>query len=324
MTGNNDQFETSTVIIPTVTPHDPPVSRNAFGRCAMSIIIPAHNEEAVLGRCLRDLLNGARQGELDIIVVCNGCTDQTAEVARSFGRSVRVLETSIPSKITALNMGDRAARVFPRFYVDADVVLTIGALRNTAAALRAGMFLAAAPEVEWNLRHSNCFVRAFYAVWQLQPYFDAGRLGAGVYALSEAGHARLGEFPQITADDEYVRRLFLPEERVTVTENTFQVTPPRTLRDLIKIKTRSRRGNLELVQKFPHLSRPARESRWKFLARIAVRPWLWLSSLVYFAVVAQTSVRARRTLKRGGAAVWERDLSSRVNVASESKDLLRS
>ncbi len=290
---------------------------------AMSIVIPAHNEEAVLGRCLRDLLEGALPGELDIVVVCNGCTDRTADVARSFGDSVRVLETTIPSKITALNLGDHMARAFPRFYVDADVVLTIDSLRSTAAVLRFGQYLAAAPQVEWNLSQSNWLVKAFYSVWQLQPYFDAGRLGAGVYALSAAGHHRLGEFPPITADDEYVRRLFSNEERITVMNGTFQVTPPRTLRDLIKIKTRSRRGNMELVQRFPHLSRPAQELRWKFIDRIFRRPSLWLASLVYFAVVFQTTIRARRTLKRGAAVVWERDLSSRLNVPAATKERVR-
>ena len=48
----------------------------------VSFVIPAHNEEAVIGRCLTALLAGARRDELDIIVVCNGCTDRTAEVAR--------------------------------------------------------------------------------------------------------------------------------------------------------------------------------------------------------------------------------------------------
>lgn len=291
---------------------------------AMSIVIPAHNEESVVGRCLDHLLKGAYPGEVEVIVVCNGCSDRTAEVARRFGRNVRVLETTIPSKINALNMGDQAASGFPRFYIDADVVMTIEALRKTAAALYAGSYLAAAPEVQWNLQHSNWFVRAFYSVWQCQPYFDSGRIGAGVYALNELGHKRLGEFPQVTADDEYVRRLFSADERITVRGCSFQVTPPRTLSDLIKIKTRSRRGNMELVRKFPHLTRPARESRWKFICRLALRPALWLSSLVYFAVVVRTTLRARQTLKRGVPAVWERDLSSRTNNVSEKKDLVRS
>jgi hypothetical protein len=324
MTENIDELENDTVVLAVTPSQGSPAPRAESMRGVISVVIPAYNEEAVLGRCLRDMLEGARPGELDIIVVCNGCTDRTADVARGFGNRVRVLETAIPSKIIALNLGDQAARAFPRFYVDADVLLTIDTLRKTAAVLRSECYLAAAPEVDWNLSRSNWFVRAFYSVWELQPSFDAGRLGAGVYALSERGHGRLKEFPQITADDEYVRRLFNSKERITVTDCTFQVTPPRTLRDLIKIKTRSRRGNIELARKFPNLSRPARESRWTFIGRIATRPSLWLSSLIYFAVVIQTTLRARRTLKQGQATVWERDLSSRSNPKTESKKLVRS
>ena len=57
----------------------------------ISVVIPAHDEEAVVGRCLAALLDGARPGELDVVVVCNGCTDATADIARGFGRGVRVV-----------------------------------------------------------------------------------------------------------------------------------------------------------------------------------------------------------------------------------------
>ena len=43
-----------------------------------SVIIPAHNEAASIGRNLRALREGTRGGDLDVVVVCNGCTDRTA------------------------------------------------------------------------------------------------------------------------------------------------------------------------------------------------------------------------------------------------------
>lgn len=276
----------------------------------MSIIIPAHNEEAVIGRCLQSLLRGARDNELEIIVACNGCTDRTAEIAASFGDQVLVVETATSSKIAALNLGDRAATGFPRFYLDADVVITIEALRRTASLLRSGTCLAASPSIEWDLRRSNWFVWAFYSVWEQQPYFDNGRLGAGLYAVSEEGHARLGEFPPITADDEYVRRKFSNQERATVPGTTIQVTPPRTLGDLIRIKTRSRRGTRELIQKFPELKQPTAGTRGQLVMRIAARPWLWLAAPVYAAVVVLTWWRSRPGADRSVA--WERDLTSRT------------
>ena len=50
-----------------------------------SIIIPANNEEAWLGRCLEALLaQDAQAGAVEIVVVGNACTDGTVALARSF------------------------------------------------------------------------------------------------------------------------------------------------------------------------------------------------------------------------------------------------
>ena len=51
----------------------------------VSIVIPAHNEEALLPACLRALLAQDYDGPLEIIVVDNASSDHTAEVARSLG-----------------------------------------------------------------------------------------------------------------------------------------------------------------------------------------------------------------------------------------------
>ena len=83
-----------------------------------SVVIPAHNEGAVLARSLQRLLSGSAPGELDVVVVPNGCSDQTAEVARRAG--VRVLETPVAGKVNALRLGEAACRTFPRVYLDAD------------------------------------------------------------------------------------------------------------------------------------------------------------------------------------------------------------
>src|SRR6187431_2740219 len=101
----------------------------------VSIVIPAHDEESVIGRCLAALTDGAAEGELDVVVVCNGCKDGTAAAARAAAPAARVIEIEAASKPRALNAGDAAARAFPRLYVDADVVLSLAAVRRVAAVL---------------------------------------------------------------------------------------------------------------------------------------------------------------------------------------------
>lgn len=79
----------------------------------LSIIIPAHNEQAVIRRCLTALLSGAAPGELEVIVVCNAYSDWIANVtveivaARSLGdlwrrRSSLRISTAMSGTVTAL------------------------------------------------------------------------------------------------------------------------------------------------------------------------------------------------------------------------------
>ena len=89
----------------------------------VTIIVPAHNEGRVVGRLLGQLISGVGPGELDIIVVANGCTDDTAQIAAGYSPMIRVVSIPVPSKREALAVGNQAATGFPRLYVDADVEL---------------------------------------------------------------------------------------------------------------------------------------------------------------------------------------------------------
>src|SRR5690348_11867239 len=127
-----------------------------------SVVVPAHNEQAVLGRLLACLLAGAEPGELEVVVVANGCTDGTAEVARSHGPDVRVFETAIPSKGAALRLGDEHALTFPRLYVDADVELETGDVRRLCTAFDEPGVLAAAPDRRLDLAGRSRPVRWYH------------------------------------------------------------------------------------------------------------------------------------------------------------------
>jgi glycosyltransferase involved in cell wall biosynthesis len=280
---------------------------------SISVVIAAHNEEDVLGRCLDALVQPGRPEELEVVAVCNGCTDRTADVAREYGNRVRVIETPIASKTAALNLGDAVVSGFPRFYLDADVTLPIASVRRIAAHLGERDVLAASPVMHVDLGGSSLAVRAYYRVWIRLPYVREGMIGVGVYALSEEGRRRFGEFPKVIADDGYVRMLFGPGERIRVDDAPVRVYAPHRFSDLVRIKTRSRLGRYQLRQRFPDLV--ARERTTKSyrnaMGPIVIRPWLWPAAVVYGAVLVQTRRRAKKQLRSLDDYVWERDQSSR-------------
>ena len=135
----------------------------------LTLIVPAHNESRVIGRLLDQLAAGTPHGELDIIVVANGCTDDTAAVAAAYGPPVRVLNVPVPSKRAALEAGDEAAKDFPRVYLDADVEIGADDIWMLARALDVPGILAAVPGRELDLTRSAWPVRWYYDIWQRLP-----------------------------------------------------------------------------------------------------------------------------------------------------------
>ncbi|MGH7678941.1 MAG: glycosyltransferase [Gemmatimonadaceae bacterium] len=104
----------------------------------ISFVIPAHNEETLLGETLRILRASAEQlGEpFEIIVVDDASTDRTADVARDAGALVERVEKR---HIAATrNAGAKLARGDTLVFVDADTHVPPRTLELMRDALRAG------------------------------------------------------------------------------------------------------------------------------------------------------------------------------------------
>jgi acetyltransferase-like isoleucine patch superfamily enzyme len=275
---------------------------------ALSVVIPAHNEEAVLARCLDTLLADAAPGELEIVVAANGCGDRTVEIAQGYAPVVTVIEIIEASKCAALNAGDKAATAFPRVYLDADIALTTSTLRAVASTMERTGALVGAPGPIIDFEGCPAVVRSFYRVWHQLPWFTDNLIGSGVYMLSEQGHRRLGSFPDITNDDQYVHDLFRVEERVCVRSHRFVLRPPRTVTGLIKRRTRTLTGQRELTARFGQLpgASPRRSAR-ELLRR---NPALIVDLLV-FVWVTKTAGRAAARKVAAADTSWERDDTSR-------------
>jgi glycosyltransferase involved in cell wall biosynthesis len=283
----------------------------------ISIIVPAYNESSVIARTLKPWLSRPGPEELSIVVVCNGCTDETATVARRFGPTIRVIESEVASKTHALNIGDQISSAFPRIYVDADIVITLDAIRALATRLERGDVLAVAPTPDIDLTGCSWPVRLYFSIRSRLPSSRQGFGGSGVYALSETGRTRFAQFPDVIADDTYVRLQFKPEERETLGSVSSKVFPARTIRQLIAVRTRAYAGTFDLARRFPELCRNKGESNNRTLIGLFKKPQLWLGLLIYCYVniLARCGAVFRPRIR---ASVWQRDDTSRRALSRNS------
>jgi glycosyltransferase involved in cell wall biosynthesis len=276
------------------------------------IIIPAHNEEAVLADSLNCLLEGLEETVAEVVVVCNGCTDGTAEVARQFAPRVGVTELEYASKTAALNAGDAWSDAYPRVYMDADVAISGASMTALLETLSHSDVVAAQPERVVDTTKSAVAVRIYYAVALALHGHEPGDVGGGVYAMTEKGRSRFGAFPPIIADDAYARAHFASDEITVVTDTTSTVRAPRATGDLIKVGARSRLGMLELHAKYPSLWKVKGASRQSLAAKIArLPPRLWPLLPVYIALTMLIRLRARFLHRDLETYRWDRDESSR-------------
>jgi glycosyltransferase involved in cell wall biosynthesis len=108
----------------------------------VSIIVPARNEEASLGDCLESLT--AQTGvAFEIIVVDDGSSDRTCEIAQSFAKVQVISAAPLPDGWTGKNnaviAGAKEARAQWLLFTDADTVHMPGSLaRALAEAKREG------------------------------------------------------------------------------------------------------------------------------------------------------------------------------------------
>jgi glycosyltransferase involved in cell wall biosynthesis len=105
---------------------------------SISFIIPAYNEERLLGRTLRAIDRAAQPpGEpIEVIVVDDASTDRTAAVAQEHG--ARVVSVKCRQIAATRNAGAREADGEMFIFVDADTLVTEAAVRAAIAALRGG------------------------------------------------------------------------------------------------------------------------------------------------------------------------------------------
>lgn len=156
----------------------------------VSFVIPAHNEEAIVGKCIKSvLLEIERSGaDADVVVVNNASDDRTKEVASKFP-SVRVVDEFNKGLTYARSAGMRATDGEIIANIDADTILPPGWLTTVVSRFSDDSRLVglSGPFIYYDLSaFDRVFVKVFYAIGYLIHLFNHHILRSG--AMLQGGN----------------------------------------------------------------------------------------------------------------------------------------
>lgn len=180
-----------------------------------SVIIPAYNAARTLPQTLASLAT-ADPAPLEVIVVDDGSTDDTARIARTYGVRVIRLERNLGAA-TAKNRGAAAAAGEILFFTDADVVVpprTFALLdeifqQSTCEGV-VGLLDENTPHANWASQFKNLWMHFTYARFGGAPRI--GLFYTSVAAMRRAVFSKTGGFDEnyrgasIAEDTEFGQR----------------------------------------------------------------------------------------------------------------------
>ena len=126
-------------------------------KALISVIIPAHNEEKYIERCIKSVRSAGERvpAAVEIVVVCNRCTDRTAEIAQANGAKVIFNEERCIAKVR--NDGIAAADGEIIVTIDADNRMTEGTLSEICSLLQSGRYIGGGAPIR--------FERSSFPLW---------------------------------------------------------------------------------------------------------------------------------------------------------------
>lgn len=116
-------------------------SKKVSDKIHVSVVVPAHNEEMYVKRCIDSIKSSASKfkGNVEIIIVCNRCTDMTEQIAIENGAVVLHNYERCIAKVR--NEGIKAARGKVIITIDCDNRMTKDTIREAYCLLRSGKYI---------------------------------------------------------------------------------------------------------------------------------------------------------------------------------------
>ncbi|MCH7647881.1 MAG: glycosyltransferase, partial [Thaumarchaeota archaeon] len=261
---------------------------NTPNRPMVTIIIPAYNEEKVIGNTIESTLEIAYPNK-DIIVVDDGSTDKTLQIAKRYeDEGVKVLHKENGGKATALNYGLTFAKGELVAVLDADTLASRNSLTEIVKVFENEKDIAA---VAGNIKVRN---KVNWITWCQALEYVAGiqiaRRAFDLFGAITIVPGALGSFRKsvLMESGSYDKETIVEDFDTTIkilksggivrgtTKSVAYTEAPNTLMDFYKQRKRWYRGNLQVVIKHRNaLTNP----RFGFLQKLAF-PYMLIAMII--------------------------------------------
>jgi glycosyltransferase involved in cell wall biosynthesis len=171
-----------------------------------SVVVPAHNEERLLPRSLAAIERASAlvDGDVEVIVSADRCSDATVEIAGAAG--ARVVELNARNIARVRNAGAARARGDVLVTIDADCVMNARALLGVQQLLASGAFVGGGTEVV--PERASAGIRTTYALVKVMTAITG--LSGGMFWCRRADFDAIGGFDEtllVAEDMDFARRL---------------------------------------------------------------------------------------------------------------------
>ena len=164
-----------------------------------SVVIPAHNEEAFIGKCLKSIEVAKKDfsKEVEVIVSINRCTDRTEDIAKSYGAIVIEENSKNLAKIRNAAAGKASGDIIVT--IDADSRMSENMLAQINNLLSIGKYIGGGVLV----RPERISIGIFMSVITVIPVLLIHRVSGGLFWCYRRDFEALGGFNEsmVSAED---------------------------------------------------------------------------------------------------------------------------
>lgn len=235
---------------------------------AISVIIPAYNEEEYIEKCIESLVNtDYPKNKLEVIVINDGSTDNTAKIARKYqNKYIRVLSKPNTGKADSLNFGIRHAKGEIIATLDADSYVAPYSINRMLPLFKEKNVAAVASSVKVrnakNLIEEIQRIEYLYAIFsrKVVNYIDSVQVTPGPFSMFYSWvFKKIGGFDtkSLVEDQEIALRLQSHQYQIRSSIDADVYTEiPKDLKSLMHQRVRWQRGGFWNSVKYLNLINP--------------------------------------------------------------------